>query len=72
MISLAGMSLKQRRRAAQRWSQWRRSGQPAVVTAQTAAELTGLTYFDSMDPDQPVRLTEVAIRSVSMREGRTA
>lgn len=72
MISLTGMSRKQRRRAAQRWSQWRRAGHPVEVTAHTAVELTGLPYFRRMDPERPVRLTEVAIRSISMREGRTA
>lgn len=64
MISLSNMSLKKRRRAAQQWAAWRNDGVPAEVTAGEALYLTGLDYFARMDSRRPVRLTEVAIRSV--------
>lgn len=70
MIALNRLSLKQRRRAARTWSQWRRAGEPDTITAARAYELSGVAWYADRAPNLPVRLTAVAITYIAEKGGR--
>jgi hypothetical protein len=65
MINLQTISLKKRRQAARNWAQWRNAGENDEVTAARAYELSGSDHFKNQAPDRPIRLVEVALRSVT-------
>jgi hypothetical protein len=61
MTSLSRVSRRKRSEAAAQWSTWRNQGIGSELTAAQAYDLTGLPYLQDMQPERPVRLTEIAI-----------
>lgn len=67
MTTLTSMSRKQRQRAARQWAEWRRAGEPSIITFGRAFKLTGMGRF-LLTPEKNVRLTAVAIEYTKWRE----
>ncbi len=67
MTTLTSMSRKQRQRAARLWTEWRRAGEPPVITFARAFKLTGMGRY-MLTPEKKVRLTAVAIDYTRWRE----
>jgi len=67
VTTLTGMSRKQRQRAARLWTEWRRAGEPDLITFARAFKLTGMARY-AKAPDKKVRLTAVAIDYTKWRE----